>query len=119
MLPAAKQQKRSHHVKPVADSRARPITSFFSRPPPPSNDAERRRRLKNQLQLTASLAAINKEKDNAKAASNSLETATSSLRLRQLPRPTCGVRHNAQCHMTRTSHVLVWGGLFGAFSCLF
>ena len=75
MLPAAKQQKRSHHVKPVADSRARPITSFFSRPPPPSNDAERRRRLKNQLQLTASLAAINKEKDNAKAASNSLETA--------------------------------------------
>ena len=35
MLPAAKQQKRSHHVKPVADSRARPITSFFSRPPPP------------------------------------------------------------------------------------
>ena len=40
-----------------------------------SNDAERRRRLKNQLQLTASLAAINKEKDNAKAASNSLETA--------------------------------------------
>ena len=40
-----------------------------------ANDAERRRRLKNQLQLTASLAAINKEKDNAKAASNSLETA--------------------------------------------
>ena len=40
-----------------------------------ANDPERVKRLKNQLGLTESLAAISKEKDDVKAALNSLETA--------------------------------------------
>ena len=40
-----------------------------------ANDPERCRRLKNQLGLTESLATISKEKDDAKAALASLETA--------------------------------------------
>ena len=40
-----------------------------------ANDPERMRRLTNQLNLTASIAAISKETSDAKAASSSIETA--------------------------------------------